>query len=256
MFYMPLMATALDLSTGLCAQRSTLAIDAGPFEAVREKASRAPLTEIVPDSSNGAAASTGFAIAWTLQALGNGLLVWACPEGMWREHGAPYAEGLYHMGLGLDQVLFVRTRTQADALWTAEQALAVPGAVALCSVAPAKKTLSLIATRRLLLFGERNATRCVLLRFDGANASAAWTRWRVTPAPSTGEDRELGPPRFSVRLERNRAGPSGASYLLEWIAHERRFEPGDSRSHTGTMDGGMVAALGHGTLEPYRRRSG
>jgi protein ImuA len=45
----------------------------------------------------------------------------------------------------------------------------------------------------------------------------------VAPAPSDAAPRELGPPAFSLELTRNRAGPAGARFIVEWNAHERRF---------------------------------
>src|SRR5262249_1624759 len=78
------------------------------------------------------------------------------------------------------------------------------------------------ATRRLLLFAERNGSRCLLVR-PLAEASAAWTRWRVAYAPSNGEPDEIGQPAFALELLRSRAGPAGARFIIDWNAHDRSF---------------------------------
>jgi protein ImuA len=57
-----------------------------------------------------------------------------------------------------------------------------------------------------------------------AEASAAWTRWRIAPAPSQAQERELGPPAYALELIRNRAGPAGARFTVEWNAYARCFE--------------------------------
>src|SRR6185436_19876139 len=85
------------------------------------------------------------------------------------------------------------------------------------------RALDLKTTRRLLLLAERNHSRCLLVR-PLAEASAAWTRWRVSPAQSQAEERELGAPAYALELMRNRAGPAGARFTIEWNAHARRFD--------------------------------
>jgi protein ImuA len=153
----------------------------------------------------------GLAASWA----GRAGIVWACEEGALAEVGAPYPPGLAAYGLDLDRLIFVRADKREHALWAAEQGLSVPGAVVLCTLAPKGRALDLKATRRLLLFAERTGARCLLVRpLD--EASAAWTRWRVAPAPSVAEARELGAPAFALELVRQRAGPAGARFVVEW----------------------------------------
>jgi protein ImuA len=116
----------------------------------------------------------------------------------------------------------VRARKREEALWAAEQGLSAAGAVVICALGARGRGLDLKATRRLLLFAERNRSRCLLLRPEG-EASAAWTRWRVAPAASAGEGRELGPPAYRATLVRNRAGAAGQTFLLDWNADECAF---------------------------------
>lgn len=166
---------------------------------------------------------TGFALAWALGLSTQSLLVWIAPEQSFFEHGAPHAQGLAQYGVALDRLLLVRTHAQSDALWACEQALTLPNVTVVCVITHTKKTLSLTATRRLLLTAEKHRTRCILLRHDDARASAAWMRWRVGAAPSQGFGKEMGPPAFTAYLARNRAGPAGLSWRLHWISHDHAF---------------------------------
>jgi protein ImuA len=218
---------------------------------MRAAGASAPLTEIVPAAPGDEAAALGFALAWAQAACQEGLLLWAAPDSSLAETGALHGEGLAQFGLELDRFLIVRADTQADALWAAEQALTLSGACVLCAIAPAKTALSLTATRRLLLNAEKNGSRCVLLRLDALGASAAWTRWRIAGAPARSEGREIGRPSFTAYLARNRAGPTGASWRLEWNAHEHAFYT----LAPSAMDGAVAAAPADRSADADRRRA-
>jgi protein ImuA len=142
----------------------------------------------------------------------------------------------------------VRAKKREEALWAAEQGLSVPGGVVLCSLGAQGKPLELKATRRLLLLAERHGSRCILIKPEDG-ATAAWTRWRIEAAPSEGEARELGPPRFRATLTRNRTGPSGRAYLLEWNAHARAF------AECGAVAGDLAAASGDGSFATRQKRA-
>jgi protein ImuA len=103
---------------------------------------------------------------------------WAGEEGVFAEDGAPYPPGLAQYGLDPSKLIVIRAGKREETLWAAEQALSVPGAIVICALAARGKALDLKATRRLLLIGERNNARCLLVR-PLAEASTAWTRWRV-----------------------------------------------------------------------------
>src|SRR5690606_9916950 len=141
----------------------------------------------------------------------------------------------------------VRASKREEVLWAAEQGLSAPGAVVICALGARGRPLDLKASRRLLLFAERNRSRCLLVR-PLAEASAAWTRWRVSPAPSAAAARELGAPAFSVELARSRAGPAGAVFTLEWNADVRRFDERDVARDRS-------AASQHRPADPIRARA-
>lgn len=179
-----------------------------------------PLHELCPAGPGAEAAALGFALG--LAAHGSGPLVWAGEEGLFAEEGAPYPPGLAQFGLTLDHLIVVRASKREEALWAAEQGLSLPGATVICALGAQGRALDLKATRRLLLFAERTCARCLLVR-PLADASAAFTRWAIAPAPSMAQARELGPPAYALELVRSRTGPAGARFIVEWNAHERCF---------------------------------
>jgi protein ImuA len=234
--------------------------DQSTFEEVRAAVAGAPLNEIMPAAPGDHAAALGFALAWALmasqQGSQKGVIFWSAPEQDFFEDGLPNAEGLAQFGLALDRLIMVRANSQEDALWATEQALVTPEMTALCAISPTRKTLSLTATRRLLLTAEKHKTRCILLRLDRAGASAAWSRWQIRAAPSHGEGRALGPPVFATHLARNRAGPSGLSFNLQWDIHRHAFreqQDGDRQTEQREpMAGTMAAAPTDGPTAPER----
>ena len=224
-----------------------------------------PLCEAFSAAPADGAAVLGFALGLFSQETPKaaGPRIWIEPLAAGGEFGEAVADGLGQYGADPGRLILVRARSQGDALWATERALAAPGARVACVIAPGAKPLSLTATRRLLLAAQHNASSCLLVRFDPAAASAAWTRWRVKAAPSRGADRELGPPAFEAVLERNRFGRTGQNLLLEWNAREHAFSRLNARRSagrpdvpsdvlSGEMDVGLAAAPVART-EPARR---
>lgn len=181
-----------------------------------------PLHEIGPSEPGFEASALGFTLALAAHWVGPAGIFWAGEDAAFAEEGAPYPVGLAQYGLPLDRLIVARARKREDALWAAEQALAATGSVVICALGAQGKPLDLKASRRLLLFAERYASRCLLLIAENG-PSAAWTRWRVGAAESDAEPDELGVPAFRAELTRSRGGPSGASYIVDWNAHERSF---------------------------------
>jgi protein ImuA len=195
-----------------------------------------PLHELCPAGPGAEAAALGFSLGLAASWAGQAGVIWAGEDGVFAEDGAPYPPGLLQFGLDPSRLILIRAPKREECLWAAEQALGAPGAVVICALAGRGKPLDLKATRRLLLFAERNHSRCLLVR-PLAEASAAWTRWRVAPAPSDAEERELGPPAYALELLRNRAGPAGARFTIEWNAHARRFDDMARDRSAASIDG-------------------
>lgn len=179
-----------------------------------------PLHELCPAGPGAEAAAIGFALG--LAASWGGQVFWAGEEGVFAEEGAPYPPGLAQFGLNLSRLIVIRAAKREEVMWAAEEALSASGAVVICALSGRGKPLDLKATRRLLLFAERNHSRCLLVR-PLAEASAAWTRWRISPAQSSDDPDELGQPAYGLELMRNRGGPAGARYTIQWNAHAREF---------------------------------
>jgi protein ImuA len=207
-----------------------------------------PLHEVGPAGPGAEAATLGFTLALAANWAGPAGLFWAGEEAAFAEEGAPYPVGLAQYGLALDRLTVVRARKREETLWAAEQALAAPGAIVVCALGARGKPLDLKASRRLLLFAERNQARCLLLQPE-SGPSAAWTRWRVSPAESNAEKGELGPPAFRAELTRNRAGPAGLNFILDWNAHDRAFAE-------RALAGDLSAALIDRSADPIRARAG
>jgi protein ImuA len=207
-----------------------------------------PLHEIGPLGVGFEAASLGFTLALAASWAGPAGVFWAGEEAAFSEEGAPYPVGLAQYGIGLDRLIVVRAKKREETLWSAEQALAARGAVVICALGAHGRPLDLKASRRLLLFAERGGSRCLLLQPENG-PSAAWTRWRIAPALSDAPDDELGPPSFIAELTRQRAGPAGARFILDWNAHARRFSE-------RALAGDLSAAPVDGSVDPIRARAG
>lgn len=82
----------------------------------------------------------------------------------------------------------------------------------------ALRDLDLTASRRLALAAEKSGVTLFLLRLDSQPApSAAQTRWRVAAAPSRAlPGRAPGAPAYDIELLRQKGGPGGLHWRLEW----------------------------------------
>lgn len=224
----------------------------GGFEQARKAAFQKPLVEAAPASTGDSYAALGFSLAALRAQSEGGLLFWIGPGHAFTELGAPCADGLSQFGIDLSRLILVKTQSPNETLWAAEQALSLPCAKVLTVIAPGRKSLGLAASRRLLLRAEESGAQCLLLRLDPAAPSAAFSRWRVSAAASQGAGREVGAPSFAISLEKNRAGPAGMDWRVEWNAHEHDFREasGPARARNlpradRTLDGAVAAATLH-----------
>ena len=213
------------------------------FSALLSQMTASPLHELGAAGPGAEPAAMGFALALAASWASAPGVIWAGEEGVFAEDGAPYPVGLAQYGLDLSKLIVVRAAKREDVMWAAEQALSARGAVVICALGGRGKPLDLKATRRLLLFAERNGARCLLVR-PRAEASAAWTRWRVAYAPSEAEPDEIGLPAFDIELLRSRFGPAGARFTLDWNADVRAFVARD-----------LSAASQHGPADQIRARA-
>lgn len=132
-----------------------------------------------------------------------------------------FAPGLAGLGFPAERLIQVRTRDEAETLSVLEDALSTQGVAAAIGEAEAP---DLTAGRRLQLASEKRGSFGVVLHrrpYGGGkprttSGSAAFSRWRIGPAPAPPplDDIGLGPPRWRVELERCRGGRPGA-WILE-----------------------------------------
>ena len=182
------------------------------------------ITADTPDPAH--AAPSGFAAMLVRRTAPKGVVFWVV------QRDDVYPQGLKGFGLDPGRVLFVRVDKDCDALSVMENALRTKGVGA---VVGEVATLDLTASKRLQLACECWGTTGFVLRRaryaaphkarpgGRTDTSSATTRWRVTPAPSVTDEPGLGPPRWRVSLERNRAGRTGA-----WIIECGIMECGDA----------------------------
>jgi hypothetical protein len=127
------------------------------------------------------------------------------------------------------EIIHVLVRRTADALWAAGEIAACRGAgLCILELRGNPRGADLAFSRRLALRARESGVPVILLRQGGnEEASAALTRWQVSPSPSdpgaTGR-KWVGPPAFAVTLEKCRGGRSGR-WIMEWKSDERVFAP-------------------------------
>jgi protein ImuA len=118
--------------------------------------------------------------------------------------------------------------------------------------------LDLTASRRLALAAEKSGTTLFLLR-SGAEPvpSAAETRWRVAAAPSRALPANApGAPVFDIELLRQRSGPSGLRWQLEWDRDRRIFTEAAAAGALVSLPArGSPAAAGAGPVRPEAKEA-
>lgn len=185
------------------------------------------LHETVTAGSSDAPAAAGFAAALA-QRAGKAPLVWVRQRHAGGEAGGLYAPGLAELGLDPARLTLVTARHPRDLLAAGLEAVrcSALGAVVLETWGQSP-LLDLTATRRLMLAAEASAVTTILIRVGAeAGRSVAFTRWQVGAAPSRALPAGApGLATFDITLLRNRAGPSGQRWRVEWDHGQQRFRP-------------------------------
>ena len=118
------------------------------------------------------------------------------------------------------------------------------------------RELDFTASRRLALAAEKSGVPLVLLRLDADPVnSAAQTRWQVAAAPSQAlPGNAPGQPTFDLELLRQRSGPSGLSWRLEWDRDRRKFREQTLSGVVAPVPASKPAAdAGTGPVHPHSR---
>ena len=241
----------------------------------------AGLTEIHAVEARDAGLCAGFvtgllALASAPAFLRRDPVLWIGAPGVFSEAGVPHGRGLAASGFAPERLLLVEPRTLGDALWVAEEAARTSGlAATVLDMRGNAKGFGLRETQRLQRRAHAAGRPLFLLRMSAEiEASAAPLRLVVGPAPSapqivlagTAHARAvpggIGPPGFSVTIEKNKAGPAGRTHLLHWNSHERSFyaeQPGRrhrDRPVRAAAAGTVVRFPGGGTAHPGPAHSG
>ncbi len=172
-------------------------------------------------------ATAGFAVA-----LGTGMvkvgkrILWLRSYREVQLYGVLQASGWVELGATPENFIFGLISDRKDLLRSAVDALRSNALGAVVVETNGRfSELDMIASRRLVLAAEKSGTPLFLIRADAEpSASAAETRWRISSAPSRAlSGNAPGAPVFDIELLRQRSGPSGMRWQLEWDRDRRIF---------------------------------
>jgi len=200
---------------------------ASPDDVLGGRLARGRLHEFYAAEDEDSAGAAGFtaAVAVTLAQPGQAIL-WLRTRRAVRPGGLIQALGWAELGGFPGHALVGELPDAMALLRAAVDALRCPalGAVIVESRG-AMRELDLTASRRLALAAEKSGVPLLLLRAQAAPLpSAAQTRWQVASAPSRAlPGNAPGLPTFDVTLLRQRAGPCGLAWRLEWDRDQRIF---------------------------------
>ena len=184
------------------------------------------LHEIYANEVGDAPAACAIALAFVMRAADRKPIVWVRQDFAALEMGEIHAPGLVELGLDPDRLVLVRVHDGPAALRAAEEAARCPalGAV-LIELWGQHRSLDLVATRRLSLAAEASGVPLIMMRAGTSpTPSAAASRWRVRAAPSIPLEADApGHPAFVIDLMRNRAGPAGRGWNVDWNRDQRSF---------------------------------
>lgn len=188
-----------------------------------------------------ASAVAGFAVGLALLMAAGGMIIWLRSRRSLTQGGVLQASGWAELGGAPDTCLFGLVEDDKTLLRTAADALrsAALGAVVLESRG-VMRGLDLTASRRLALAAEKSGVPLFLLRIDAEPVpSAAQTRWHVIAAPSRAlPGHAPGAPAYDIELLRQKAGPSGQNWRLEWDRDRLVFRE-------ATLSGAVVSVPAH-----------
>lgn len=164
-------------------------------------------------------AAAAAAAALLMAAATEGPIAWLRAESAERRGGRLHGPGLAALGIDPARLLLAVLPDDLALLKTAVELLR-SGAVGvlLLELHGAAPRLDLTVSRRLALAAAAGATPCLLLRVGGAPVpSAAWRRWTIGSRPSVPLAANApGAPVFSLELARDRTGPAGGRWALQW----------------------------------------
>lgn len=183
--------------------------------------------EVYAGDVGDAAAAAGFVVALVANMTDRERAVlWLRSGRSVRLGGVLQANGWAELGGVPANALVSTVSDRVMLLRAAVEALRCPalGAVVVESWG-AMPELDITASRRLTLAAEKSGVPLFLLRCDASPVpSAAQTRWAVGAAPSRALPGSApGRSTFDITLLRQKSGPCGLSWRLEWDRDQRQF---------------------------------
>jgi protein ImuA len=177
------------------------------------------------EDAGGAAGFAALLAAWFAEDGGH-QIAWLHERQSWRDGGIVQGAGLSALGSRPGDFLFVQADDRKALLKACLDAARCTGlGAAVMQAQGPLPELTLTASRQLLLAAQTSRVTLLLLRI-GADPvpSAAETRWAVTSAPSRALAAQApGQPAFDITLLRQKSGPSGMSWRVEWDRERASF---------------------------------
>lgn len=177
--------------------------------------------------ANDVLCADGIALGMAMRAS-KGPFLWAYEGRRNGETGLPYGPGLQGWGLDPSQLLLIEVSSATALLGVGEDALrsSAFGAVILSSWGE-HPAFTLTASRRLNLAASEGGRPAFIAR-TGAQprASAAQSRWKVSPTLSSAQPLSAGAPglpAFKLELLRKQNGPVAGEWIMEWDGERRIF---------------------------------
>ncbi len=205
---------------------------------------RGALHEIFAKKRNDAGSAAIFATVWAIRTViqqpeDAQALLWLRSAEAERQSGRIYAPGFVEYGGDPETLLLACARNDIALLRAAADAVRCTGLGAVIIECRGNiPLLDLTASRKLALAVRDSGVTAFLLRIDAQpGPSAAHTRWAVRPAPSVPLAANApGPPVFEAELLRQRAGPAGKIWQMEWDRDRRQFrEAGQEKALSGIV---------------------
>jgi len=208
---------------------------------------RGRLHEIFPRTRLDGTSAMGFGVMLATIATrepGDGRdILWLREEAVQRGC-ALHGPGLVDLGLDPGRLILGVLQDQRALLRAAADALRCAGlGVLVLELHGPAPLLDLTASRRLALAAEASGVTPLLLRLGKVEPgpSAAQTRWHVAAAPSAPfEAGAPGHPALTLSLLRQRGGPAGFDWTVDWNRDSLCFDPALPGARLPLSDGGPV----------------